>query len=193
MIEAILALVVMAYALAAARLNRLSVGPALFFVVTGMVAAIGWTGSLPTVDAEVVLRLVELTLALILFTDASTIDLVGLRREADLAVRLLSVGLLLSIGAGHPAGRLRVPGAADRRPAAGRCRARPDRCGARAAGGHQPGRCRSGSDGCSTPRAASTTASPPRSSSSASRSSPARAAARATGWPKPFARRSSER
>ena len=100
MIEAILALVVVAYALAAARLNRLSVGPALFFVVTGMVAAIGWTGSLPTVDAEVVLRLVELTLALILFTDASTIDLVGLRREADLAVRLLSVGLLLSIGLG---------------------------------------------------------------------------------------------
>ena len=100
MIEAILALVVVAYALAAARLNRLSVGPALFFVVTGIVAAIGWTGSLPTVDAEVVLRLVELTLALILFTDASTIDLVGLRREADLAVRLLSVGLLLSIALG---------------------------------------------------------------------------------------------
>ncbi|HSS37050.1 MAG TPA: cation:proton antiporter [Patescibacteria group bacterium] len=100
MTEAILALVVVAYALAAARLNRLSVGPALFFVVTGMVAAIGWTGSLPTIDAEVVLRLVELTLALILFTDASTIDLVGLRREADLAVRLLSVGLLLSIALG---------------------------------------------------------------------------------------------
>src|SRR4029077_7791606 len=100
MIEAALALVVVAYALTAARLNRLSVGPALFFVVTGMLASIGWTGSLPTVDAEVVLRLVELTLALILFTDASTIDLVGLRREADLAVRLLSVGLLLSIGRG---------------------------------------------------------------------------------------------
>jgi NhaP-type Na+/H+ or K+/H+ antiporter len=100
MIQAVLALLVVVYALTAARLNRLSVGPALFFVVTGMLASIGWTGSLPTVDAEVVLRLVELTLALILFTDASTIDLVGLRREADLAVRLLSVGLLLSIGLG---------------------------------------------------------------------------------------------
>ena len=45
---------------------------------------------------------------------------------------------------GHPAGRLRVPGAPDRRPAAGRCRARPDRCGARAARRHQ--RARAGPD-----------------------------------------------
>jgi NhaP-type Na+/H+ or K+/H+ antiporter len=96
-LAAIIAFVVVAYALAAGRLNRASVGPALFFVVVGILAQAVWTGTMPTVEAEGVLTLVELTLALILFNDASTIDLAGLRDEAGLVIRLLSIGLLLTI------------------------------------------------------------------------------------------------
>lgn len=100
MVIALLTLVVVGYALSAGRLNRLSVGPGLFFVAVG--AAIGFVsaGSLPTLDAQVVLSLAEITLALILFTDASSIDLDGLRQEAGLVTRLLSVGLLSSIALG---------------------------------------------------------------------------------------------
>src|SRR4029453_9532238 len=42
----------------------------------------------------------ELTLALVLFTDASTVDLPGLRRDAGLVSRLLGIGLLLTMAAG---------------------------------------------------------------------------------------------
>jgi NhaP-type Na+/H+ or K+/H+ antiporter len=96
-LAAIIALAVTGFALAARRLARVSVGPALFFVVLGMAAAVGWSGSVPEIDAEAVLQIVEITLALILFTDASSIDIAALRREAGLVARLLSVGLLLSI------------------------------------------------------------------------------------------------
>ena len=44
--------------------------------------------------------LAEITLALVLFTDASTVRLAGLRRDARLVGRLLGVGLLLTIAAG---------------------------------------------------------------------------------------------
>jgi len=97
---ALLAIAVVVYALAAQRLNRWSIGPALFFVAVGVAAATLWSGSLPTIDTEALLAVVEVTLALILFTDASTIDLEGLRREAGLVARLLSVGLLLTIALG---------------------------------------------------------------------------------------------
>ena len=97
---ATLLLLVAAYALVAARLNRWSVGPALYFVVVGIVTGVAWTGEVPAGDLERGLEVVEITLALILFTDASTIDYSGLRDEAGLALRLLSVGLALSILAG---------------------------------------------------------------------------------------------
>ncbi len=97
---ALLALLVVVYALAAGRLNRLSIGPALFFVIIGALVRLFLTGTLPTIDAEVVLAVVQITLALILFTDASTIDVAGLRREAALVIRLLSVGTLLTIALG---------------------------------------------------------------------------------------------
>jgi len=96
-LAAIVAFLVVAYALAAGRLNRASIGPALFFVVVGSVAQVVWPGSIPKVDAEAILTLVELTLALMLFNDASTSDLAGLRDEVGLVIRLLSVGLVLTI------------------------------------------------------------------------------------------------
>ena len=106
---AALLVLVAGYALVARRLNRWSIGPAFVFVTAGIVTRLLWPGEVPTVDLELALQLVEVTLALILFTDASTIDFRGLREEAGLATRLLSVGLLLSILAGGALAALLFP------------------------------------------------------------------------------------
>jgi NhaP-type Na+/H+ or K+/H+ antiporter len=100
LLPALLAAVVAGYALAAGRLNRASVGPALFFVLVGIAIEVLRPGSLAGVDDQAALLLAEATLALVLFTDASTIDLPGLRREVGLVARLLAVGTLLSIALG---------------------------------------------------------------------------------------------
>jgi NhaP-type Na+/H+ or K+/H+ antiporter len=50
--------------------------------------------------AALVRRLAEATLAVVLFSDSSRIDLRALRREASMPVRLLGVGLPLTIAAG---------------------------------------------------------------------------------------------
>ena len=51
-------------------------------------------------ESSTIRQLAELTLALVLFTDASTVDLDGLRRDAGIVGRLLGIGLLLTIAAG---------------------------------------------------------------------------------------------
>src|SRR4051812_13066912 len=105
----VMALVVVAYSLAAGRLNRLSIGAPLFFLALGAAIGVMSPGPVPAADSDVGLGLVQLTLALILFTDASTIDLAGLREEAGLVARLLSIGLVLTIAAGTLAGALVFP------------------------------------------------------------------------------------
>ena len=64
-----------------------------------------------TVDVEssTVHLLAELTLALLLFADASTVPLAAARRDLPLTARLLGIGLPLSIVAGTGAGRAAVP------------------------------------------------------------------------------------
>ena len=69
---AALLVLVAGYALVARRLNRWSIGPAFVFVAAGIVTRLLWPGEVPTVDLEFALQLVEVTLALVLFTDAST-------------------------------------------------------------------------------------------------------------------------
>ena len=54
--------------------------------------------------------LAELTLVMVLFTDASRIDLACLRREGGLPLRLLGLGLPLTILAGTAAGLMLLPG-----------------------------------------------------------------------------------
>ena len=60
-------------------------------------------------ESTTVRHLSEVTLALVLFTDASTVDLAGLRRDVGLIGRLLGVGLLLTIAAGGLVGALVFP------------------------------------------------------------------------------------
>src|SRR6187455_1341810 len=108
---AILAAVGVVYALVSGRLARTIVTSAMVFLTAGIVlgdAVLGWF----TVGASgATLRLIaESTLALVLFTDASRIDLRTLRRELAVPVRLLGIGLPLTIVAGVAAALLTVPG-----------------------------------------------------------------------------------
>ena len=75
------ALVVLLYAAASAQFSAWNVSAAMFFVTAGFVLGtdgLGWIG-LSTTGADVRL-LAEVTLALVLFSDASRIDLKVLRR-----------------------------------------------------------------------------------------------------------------
>ena len=95
------ALLLAGYALVANRLDKLSIGPALAFVAVGLVLGPVVLDVLPVdIESSTVRHLAEVTLALVLFTDASTVDVAGLRRDSSLIGRLLGIGLLLTIAAG---------------------------------------------------------------------------------------------
>ena len=108
---AILAGVGLVYAIVSGRLGRTIVTSAMVFLTAGIVlgdAVLGWFTVGPS---GATLRLIaESTLALVLFTDASRIDLRTLRRELAVPVRLLGIGLPLTIIAGVGAALLTLPG-----------------------------------------------------------------------------------
>src|SRR5829696_9157875 len=75
------------------------------FVAGGIVAStevLGWLD--PTIQNECVRWAAEATLTVVLFSDACRIDLASLRRQYVLPVRLLAIGLPLTIVAGALAG-----------------------------------------------------------------------------------------
>jgi NhaP-type Na+/H+ or K+/H+ antiporter len=98
---ALMALLVVGYALVAKRLERYSIGSALAFVAIGVLLSEDFLGILVLEpETESVKLVAELTLALVLFSDASSVDLHALRRDAGPVVRLLVPGLLLTITCG---------------------------------------------------------------------------------------------
>ncbi len=104
-------LAAVAFALVAARLERWSVGGPLVFTAVGIAlgpAALGVI-DVPT-TGEVVKLVTELTLALLLFSDASTLGLGQLRRHAGLPARLLVIGLPLTILLGGGLALVLLPG-----------------------------------------------------------------------------------
>ena len=98
---AVFAAAVVVWSLVSARLDRLSITPALAFVIVGLVVA-NPPLSLVEIDteSETVRSLAEVTLALVLFTDAARVDLQGLRADAQVPFRLLLIGLPLTVAAG---------------------------------------------------------------------------------------------
>jgi sodium/hydrogen antiporter len=95
---AVLALLVLAWAVTSGLLSRANVTGPLVFTVAGFVLANRDWGPLAVdVDAPSVHLLAELTLALLLFSDASRVSLSELRRDIALPGRLLGVGLPLSV------------------------------------------------------------------------------------------------
>jgi NhaP-type Na+/H+ or K+/H+ antiporter len=99
-----------AYALVSRRLAGSVLSAPLLFLVGGVVFGVDGLGTL-AVDADlgVIRALAEATLALVLFADASKLDLRLLRHRAGLPVRLLGVGLPVTIIVGALVAALLLP------------------------------------------------------------------------------------
>jgi len=98
---AIVAAVVLLYAGVSRRLERGPLTAPIVFVGAGLLVGsegLGWLDL--RLGSSAVRALAEATLTLMLFADASRIDIVALRRELSLPVRLLGLGLPLTIAAG---------------------------------------------------------------------------------------------
>jgi len=81
----------------------------MFFATAGLVAG-PVLGVLDLqLHSEEVRLLAEVTLVLVLFSDASRISPAALRRGASVPMRLLGIGLPLIIAAGTAAGALALP------------------------------------------------------------------------------------
>src|SRR5215831_19963619 len=98
---AVVAGVVLVYALVSGRLDRTPITAGIFFLSAGLLfgsKGLGWIDV--GTRAETVRVLAEATLTVVLFADASRIDLRALRQEYTVPVRLLGIGLPLTIVAG---------------------------------------------------------------------------------------------
>lgn len=92
----IIAGVIVVFGLVSRRLEGSPLTMPMVFVVAGMITeAVGIVEL--DIESESVALLAEVTLALILFSDASRIDATSLRRELGLPTRLLGIGLPLTI------------------------------------------------------------------------------------------------
>ncbi len=95
----VLALVIFAWAVLSARLARADVSGPAAFVAAGVLFALG-----PLDDVELAREnikvLAELTLAVVLFSDASRVEARRLRSELSWPVRLLGIGFPLTVLAG---------------------------------------------------------------------------------------------
>jgi sodium/hydrogen antiporter len=98
------------YSLISQRVERTILTAPIVFTVAGMLVFTVFPSILETgINKEVLFRVAEIGLVLLLFTDASRTDLGGLRRIGNLPARLLSVGMLLTIFLGAVAARLVFP------------------------------------------------------------------------------------
>ena len=100
------------YGAFAASLDRRSITMPLAFLLLGALAGPGALGliALPVTDNDVAL-IAEITLGLLLFADASALDLWKVRADAALPARLLLIGLPVSVVLGTLAAGLMYPAA----------------------------------------------------------------------------------
>jgi len=109
---AVLGVLFIGYSLVAARLDRWSITAPIVFVLAGLALGLGapeWLGALG--EPETVKRIAELTLALLLFADASTLRWGQVREDGGLPTRLLLIGFPLTVLAGVGVGAWLVPAA----------------------------------------------------------------------------------
>src|SRR5215212_4453202 len=107
---ATIAALLIGYATVSRRLERLNVSGAMFFTTAGLLVG-PVLGLLELqVHGEQVKLLAEITLTLVLFADASRISLRALRHESAVPLRLLGIGLPLTIVAGAVIGAAVLPG-----------------------------------------------------------------------------------
>lgn len=102
---------IFAYSLISGRIERTVVSAPIFFTVAGVIAGfVGPELSRGPEDIGLFLRIAEIGLILLLFSDASRTDLRVLTNIRDLPARLLTAGMLLTIVFGVLAARLVLPG-----------------------------------------------------------------------------------
>ncbi len=103
----VLALFTAIYSLTAGRIERTWISGPIIFCTFGVLVGPRGFDILPVAgDAATIKTLAELTLALVLFTDASSVNFTILRQNAQLPVRLLLIGLPLTLGLGYLTGVL---------------------------------------------------------------------------------------
>jgi NhaP-type Na+/H+ or K+/H+ antiporter len=109
-LAALIAVAIVGYALVSKRLSTTVVTAPIFFAGIGLVAG-PVLGLIETeASAEVPTLLLEAALVMVLFADASSLDVRRWTREAGLAGRLLGLGLPLTMLAGALVALLLVPG-----------------------------------------------------------------------------------
>jgi NhaP-type Na+/H+ or K+/H+ antiporter len=107
---AIIAAGFLLYSLISGRLRATIITAPLVLTVFGFMVGTGGFGVVQfTAEHSVIHFVAELTLILVLFTDAARIDLSRLRRDHNLPVRMLLIGLPLTIIAGTLFARLLFP------------------------------------------------------------------------------------
>ena len=95
---AVITLLILGWAVVSSLLVKLNITGALVFTVAGFVLANpDWGAMSVDVDAPAVHVMAEVALALLLFSDAARVDVVRLRRDIGVPVRLLGVGLPLTL------------------------------------------------------------------------------------------------
>ena len=108
---AVVSACVVVWSLVSGRLERWSISAPIAFVVLGLVVTHGPVHLIElNPHSSTILSLAEVTLALVLFTDASRVNLHQLRHDLGLPVRLLAIGLPLTIGLGTAAALGILPG-----------------------------------------------------------------------------------
>lgn len=106
----VIALAVLLFGAVSRRLQTSVVTPPMIFVLLGLVAGserIGFVGI--DLQDETIRLLAELTLALVLYTDAARIAIRPLRRDFHLPLRLLGIGFPLTMVLGTVAARVLFP------------------------------------------------------------------------------------
>ena len=95
---AVLALLVLGWAVTSRLLARVNITGPLLFTAAGYVLSNPDWGPLPVIyDAPSIHLVAELTLALLLFADASRVSIAKVKRDVRFPVRLLGLGLPLSV------------------------------------------------------------------------------------------------
>ncbi len=103
----VVALFIVGYGLVSARIERAPLSAPIVFVAAGFLVGPEGLGLIELdIGDEAVRTVIELTLVVVLFTDASRIDLRALRRGFRPPLRMLGIGLPLSIAAGTAAALL---------------------------------------------------------------------------------------
>lgn len=106
----VIAVILLGYAVWVRPLASANVSAAMYFTTAGLLAG-PVLGLLDLhLRGEEVKLLAEITLVLVLFSDASRISPTALRRGASVPIRLLGIGLPLTIAAGTALGVLVLPG-----------------------------------------------------------------------------------